>query len=107
MKNMVILIHKSSYHYQNDKNWFKSIHQPIIYNFVFLFLEGATYCELGWSEHNRECYYVNNNLLSHEDARTACEALGAELATIHSSGANSHIQGLISSVSSSTARIGM
>lgn len=83
-----------------------SVLKAVIFLSVLVYTEGATYCELGWSEYNRECYYVNNDLLSHKDARTACEALGAELATIHSSGANTHIQGLISSISSGSARIG-
>ncbi len=68
--------------------------------------ESATYCRVGWSYYGRECYYVNTNHYTHADARAWCESVDAELATIHSSGVNSHIQSLISGISSSTAHIG-
>ncbi|XP_072025170.1 C-type mannose receptor 2-like [Amphiura filiformis] len=62
--------------------------------------------QIGLSYYGRECYYVNTNILTHSDAKAYCENLDAELAVIHSSGVNSHIQSLISGISTSTAHIG-
>ncbi|CAG0903286.1 unnamed protein product [Darwinula stevensoni] len=49
-------------------------------------------CEEGWEEFDSHCYYFSDEEMNFTDARAACEAMNAQLTSIHSSEEQMFIQ---------------
>jgi hypothetical protein len=74
------------------------MHVPVHY------ISSAGACGTGWVLYNQNCYYFGNGsqLLTWFDARTTCNQMGAELASIHSQDEDNMLVGQVQAYSIDT-----
>lgn len=66
--------------------------------YLIFYYWSANACGTGWVLYNQFCYYLGNgsSLMTWFDARSTCNQMGAELASVHSRDEDNFLVGQVS-----------